>query len=148
MKEQGLKQDIIEFEMLKGVTPERLQTMKDYGYRTRVYLPYGREWHLYLCNRLAEHPPNLYQAVTDAAKYKYAQWWQPPLAPAENPLLPTNQQARRSPPLHQQPHIDLNSDRCLTANSLALLHQSGIGDNEGFYERDGVLVLGIDRSWW
>jgi proline dehydrogenase len=43
---QGIKQDTIEFEMLKGVTPERLQTMKNHGYRTRVYLPYGREWHL------------------------------------------------------------------------------------------------------
>lgn len=71
IQEQGIKQDTVEFEMLKGVTPERLQTMKKYGYRTRVYLPYGQEWHLYLCNRLAEHPPNLYQAITDAAKYKY-----------------------------------------------------------------------------
>jgi proline dehydrogenase len=71
MQEQGIKQDNIEFEMLKGVTPERLQTMKNYGYQTRVYLPYGQEWHLYLCNRLAEHPPNLYQAITDAVKHKY-----------------------------------------------------------------------------
>ncbi len=57
----------IEFEMLKGIAPERLKTMQDRGYRTRVYLPYGREWYLYLCHRLAEHPPNLYQALIDAA---------------------------------------------------------------------------------
>jgi proline dehydrogenase len=71
VREQGIEPDHIEFEMLKGVTQERLEAMKSYGYRTRVYLPYGREWHLYLCNRLAEHPPNIYQAIADAAKYKY-----------------------------------------------------------------------------
>jgi proline dehydrogenase len=65
-----IEPDHIEFEMLKEVTPERLAAMKDYGYRTRVYLPYGQEWHLYLCNRLAEYPPNIYQAITDAAQYK------------------------------------------------------------------------------
>lgn len=70
-QERGIELDKIEFEMLKGVAQERLEVMKSYGYRTRVYLPYGREWHLYLCNRLAEHPPNIYQAITDAANYKY-----------------------------------------------------------------------------
>jgi proline dehydrogenase len=71
VQEQGIELDHIEFEMLKGVTQERLEAMKNCGYRTRVYLPYGQEWHLYLCNRLAEYPPNIYQAITDAAKYKY-----------------------------------------------------------------------------
>jgi proline dehydrogenase len=67
IQERGLKSDLIEFEMLKGVAPERLQVMRARGYRTRVYLPYGQEWHLYLCNRLAEYPPNIYQAIADAA---------------------------------------------------------------------------------
>lgn len=71
MQEKGTGLNHIEFEMLKGVTHDRLEAMKDYGYRTRVYLPYGQEWHLYLCNRLAEHPPNIYQAIVDAAKGKY-----------------------------------------------------------------------------
>ncbi|MEO1396950.1 MAG: proline dehydrogenase family protein [Cyanobacteria bacterium J06634_5] len=53
----------VEFEMLKGVTAERLDEMRQRGYSTRVYLPYGKEWHLYLCNRLAEHPPNLHRAM-------------------------------------------------------------------------------------
>lgn len=56
---------IVEFEMLKGVTPDRLERMRRLGYATRVYLPYGREWYLYLCNRLAEHPANIYQAIVD-----------------------------------------------------------------------------------
>ncbi|MEL6246799.1 MAG: proline dehydrogenase family protein [Cyanobacteria bacterium J06648_16] len=65
--EQESDSEWLEFEMLKGVTPERLDRMLAAGYRTRVYLPYGKEWHLYLCNRLAEHPPNIYQAIADAA---------------------------------------------------------------------------------
>jgi proline dehydrogenase len=71
IQDQNLVSDQIEFEMLQGVTPERLKAMSEYGYRTRVYLPYGQEWHLYLCNRLAEYPPNLYQAIVDAVKHGY-----------------------------------------------------------------------------
>lgn len=68
VQERKVESDQIEFEMLQGVTPERLKTMSEHGYRTRVYLPYGQEWHLYLCNRLAEYPPNLYRAIVDIAK--------------------------------------------------------------------------------
>ena len=66
IRNQQLSADSIEFEMLKGVTPERLAAMQGHSYAARVYLPYGNEWYLYLCNRLAEHPPNLYQAIADA----------------------------------------------------------------------------------
>lgn len=62
----GAEGAIVEFEMLKGVAPDRLERMRRQGHATRVYLPYGREWHLYLCNRLAEHPANIYQAIVDA----------------------------------------------------------------------------------
>jgi proline dehydrogenase len=68
IQERGLNSTLIEFEMLHGVTPERLQLMRDRGYRTRVYLPYGQEWYLYLCHRLAEYPPNVYQAIIDAVE--------------------------------------------------------------------------------
>ena len=66
IQEHGLDSTHIEFEMLHGVTPDRLHMMRDRGYRTRVYLPYGQEWYLYLCHRLAEYPPNVYQAIIDA----------------------------------------------------------------------------------
>lgn len=46
--------------------------MKNYGYRTRVYLPCGQEQHLYLCDRSAEYRSTIYQAITDAARYKYS----------------------------------------------------------------------------
>jgi proline dehydrogenase len=68
IQERSLDSRHIEFEMLDGVTPERLQLMRDRGYRTGVYLPYGQEWYLYLCHRLAEYPPNVYQAIIDAVE--------------------------------------------------------------------------------
>lgn len=55
----------IEVEMLYGIRPDVLRHFKDAGYRTRVYLTYGTEWYLYLCHRLAEYPPNIYQALAD-----------------------------------------------------------------------------------
>lgn len=67
VRDNALSTENVEFEMLKGVERERLARMRDLGYRTRVYLPYGEEWYLYLCHRLAEHPPNIYQAINDAA---------------------------------------------------------------------------------
>jgi proline dehydrogenase len=73
IQDRQLGSEKIEFEMLQGVTPERLKTMSEYGYQTRIYLPYGQEWHLYLCNRLAEYPPNLYQAIVDVVKCGYEQ---------------------------------------------------------------------------
>ena len=55
-----------EFEMLRGVAEGRLDGLHDRGLPTRVYLPYGREWFLYLLNRLAEHPPSVFDAVAAA----------------------------------------------------------------------------------
>lgn len=56
----------IEIEMLKGICPDILAAYRAAGHRTRVYLPYGRQWHLYLCNRLAEFPENVFQAIAEA----------------------------------------------------------------------------------
>lgn len=53
----------VEFEMLRGVCRDQLTTLKEQGFPTRVYLPYGREWFLYLLNRLAEYPPSLFEAI-------------------------------------------------------------------------------------
>lgn len=54
-----------EFELNYGIRPERAAKMRDLGHPVRIYLPYGTEWFLYLCHRIAEHPPNLYQALID-----------------------------------------------------------------------------------
>jgi proline dehydrogenase len=67
VQNHGLEGNDIKISMLYGVTPGRLDTMRDLGYDTRVYLPYGDEWYLYLLHRIAEHPPNIYKALADAA---------------------------------------------------------------------------------
>jgi proline dehydrogenase len=67
VRENGLDPESAEFEMLYGVTLERLEAKRERRYRTRTYLVYGEEWYLYLCQCLAEHPPNIYQAVMDVA---------------------------------------------------------------------------------
>jgi len=54
-----------ELEMLYGIRPERLSELRQSGNRCRVYLPYGEEWYLYVCHRIAEHPENLYRALVD-----------------------------------------------------------------------------------
>jgi proline dehydrogenase len=55
----------VEVEMLYGIKPDLIKQLKDDGYKTRVYLTYGKEWYLYLCHRIAEYPPNIYLAVAD-----------------------------------------------------------------------------------
>jgi proline dehydrogenase len=55
-----------EFEMLKGIGESDLLSLNRAGFRTRQYLPYGTEWFLYLCNRLAEYPPDVFSAIAAA----------------------------------------------------------------------------------
>ncbi|UII24284.1 proline dehydrogenase family protein [Fulvivirga ligni] len=54
-----------EFESLYGICNEQLAQLKDQGYPTKLYYVYGEEWYLYLCNRLAEYPLNLFRALND-----------------------------------------------------------------------------------
>ena len=55
-----------EYEMLRGVEGELLDSLHQTGYRTREYLPYGKDWFLYLCNRIAEAPETLFDAIAAA----------------------------------------------------------------------------------
>jgi proline dehydrogenase len=56
-----------EFETLLGLGPDRLDAMAERGHPTREYIVFGTEWWLYVCNRLAEDPQRLLQALVDAA---------------------------------------------------------------------------------
>jgi proline dehydrogenase len=56
----------LEFEVLLGLGDNLISKLRDRGYRTRQYIVYGEEWFLYVCNRIAEEPERIYQAVTDA----------------------------------------------------------------------------------
>ncbi|MGW7445027.1 proline dehydrogenase family protein [Kitasatospora sp. NPDC054795] len=55
-----------EFETLLGLGPDRLDAMAERGHPTREYIVFGTEWWLYICNRLAEDPQRLLQALVDA----------------------------------------------------------------------------------
>ncbi|WP_195575112.1 proline dehydrogenase family protein [Paenibacillus sp. 1001270B_150601_E10] len=55
----------VEFELLYGIRPDLASELRQAGYPVRIYLTYGRGWYLYLCHRIAEYPPNLYQAILD-----------------------------------------------------------------------------------
>jgi len=57
--------DNYEFESLYGIQTQQLEQLKDEGYMTKLYFVYGHEWYLYLCNRIAEYPLNLFRALED-----------------------------------------------------------------------------------
>jgi proline dehydrogenase len=57
--------DLYEFESLYGIQTEQLTKLREQGYPTKLYFVYGKEWYLYLCNRIAEYPLNLFQALND-----------------------------------------------------------------------------------
>ncbi|WP_108869323.1 proline dehydrogenase family protein [Aquimarina aquimarini] len=52
-------------ERLLGIRNEELEDFNDNGYNCRVYIVYGTEWYLYLCNRWAEYPLNLFRGIAD-----------------------------------------------------------------------------------
>jgi proline dehydrogenase len=58
----------VEFETLQGLGDDGLDALRDAGLATRVYVVFGEEWFLYVCNRIAEEPASrIAQAVVDAA---------------------------------------------------------------------------------
>ncbi|MUP37060.1 proline dehydrogenase family protein [Labilibaculum euxinus] len=57
--------ELYEFESLYGIQTEQLVKLKKEGYMTKLYFVYGHEWYLYLCNRIAEYPLNLFRALND-----------------------------------------------------------------------------------
>ncbi len=56
---------LYEFESLYGIRGDQLTQLQSEGFKTKVYFVYGREWYLYLCNRIAEYPLNIFQAIQD-----------------------------------------------------------------------------------
>jgi proline dehydrogenase len=52
-------------ERLLGITNEGLDGYREKGYNCRIYVVYGKEWYLYLCNRWAEYPLNLFRGIAD-----------------------------------------------------------------------------------
>lgn len=65
LKSHRSKKELYEFESLYGIQTDRLRRLKDEGHPAKLYFVYGTEWYLYLCNRLAEYPQNVFTALLD-----------------------------------------------------------------------------------
>lgn len=52
-------------ERLLGIRNEELDHYRQKGLKCRIYVVYGKEWYLYLCNRWAEYPLNLLRGLVD-----------------------------------------------------------------------------------
>jgi len=59
VREQGIKRDRFEFQMLYGIRTDLQQKLVRDGYRVRVYIPFGADWFPYFMRRLAERPANV-----------------------------------------------------------------------------------------
>ncbi|MCL1699450.1 proline dehydrogenase family protein [Lysinibacillus sp. Bpr_S20] len=55
----------VEVEMLDGVRPDLLRSLKEDNIQAKVYVTYGSEWYLYLVHRIAEYPSNIYTFISD-----------------------------------------------------------------------------------
>ena len=58
-RENDIKSDNFEFQMLYGVRRDLQEKLVREGYRMRVYVPFGTQWYPYLMRRLAERPANV-----------------------------------------------------------------------------------------
>lgn len=65
IRASGLARGVTEFEMLHGVQPEVLKSLKEAGLPCRIAAVYGVNWYLHFLHRLAEYPPNLFVALAD-----------------------------------------------------------------------------------
>ncbi len=58
-REQNIKRDRFEFQMLYGIRTDLQEKLVRDGFRVRVYIPYGVDWFPYFMRRLAERPANV-----------------------------------------------------------------------------------------
>jgi proline dehydrogenase len=59
VRRQGVGNDRFEFQMLYGVRRDLQESLRQAGFRLRVYIPFGTQWYPYLMRRLAERPANI-----------------------------------------------------------------------------------------
>ena len=59
VRREGVGTDRFEFQMLYGVRRDLQESLRQAGFRLRVYIPFGTQWYPYLMRRLAERPANI-----------------------------------------------------------------------------------------
>ncbi len=52
----NISNDMVEFQMLYGVTPELRNSIVEKNFKMRVYVPFGKDWFNYSTRRLKENP--------------------------------------------------------------------------------------------
>jgi len=57
--EHGISSDRYEFQMLYGIRRDLQTSLRNDGFRVRIYVPFGREWFPYFMRRLGERPANV-----------------------------------------------------------------------------------------
>jgi proline dehydrogenase len=70
-RENDIKPDQFEFQMLYGVRRDLQEKLVKEGYRMRVYVPFGTQWYPYLMRRLAERPANVMFITGNIVKEKF-----------------------------------------------------------------------------
>ncbi|MEP1613723.1 MAG: proline dehydrogenase family protein [Roseobacter sp.] len=68
LKDKGVLAKAQELEALHGCNPDLFRNMKSVGVPCRITGVYGDEWFLHFLHRLAEHTPNVLQALADYYK--------------------------------------------------------------------------------
>ncbi|WP_426322039.1 proline dehydrogenase family protein [Pseudoduganella sp. R-43] len=66
IRAEGIAAGPYEFESLIGLGEQNIAHLRDAGFPTREYAVFGKEYFLYVLNRISEEPVRVYQAVIDA----------------------------------------------------------------------------------
>lgn len=66
IRAEGIAAGPYEFESLIGLGEQNIADLRDAGFATREYAVFGKEYFLYVLNRISEEPVRVYQAITDA----------------------------------------------------------------------------------
>jgi len=66
IRAEGIAAGPYEFESLIGLGEQNIAHLRDAGFATREYAVFGKEYFLYVLNRISEEPVRVYQAVVDA----------------------------------------------------------------------------------
>jgi len=65
IKANDIPYENFEFQMLYGIRGKLQEQLRDDGFRTRIYVPYGTHWYPYYMRRLAERPANVWFIISN-----------------------------------------------------------------------------------